>query len=355
MAAVKNNKFFAVFLLVFFFAMFSIGTFLLQNTAETILDIVLNPHFLVRVATVVLGMILFFFVAKHEFFKSQKFFFSLLGVCYFIAFIALFFSRDGNPKFFGEELPIGQLLGISSILFVTSAIDDNRITSEDVLVFSFIIVSSVSILFLTTDFAFSIIVLLTLSLLSFAYGFSFGLKVSLLSFLLIVALLFVFFLSPTLMTKYFTGLSMNDSFMHFLTRNNTMLSMSGSLDIKIFEYSQGEMIFALIQRFGIWGVIVLTLLLAAMVVLGFSSASSLRSRSVPYVSYRVYGLSVFLSLSVIMPLLSLITSLPIFKADFPFVTVSNIGIFMTILTFAYIADPIFERTVEEEEEETLEN
>lgn len=332
----RSSRSFVLFSFTLFFSLFSIVALLLQNTSTNLLSLVLSSHFLFRVVLVGVGMTLFLLLReKKTFLNSSLFFFILLMVAYFLSFLSLFFVRDGNPRFYSEVISPGLLLTSTSILYLSEVIDADNITLEDVLLFSFIISSIALILFLLTDFAFMMISFLTFIFLAFSLKFSFGIKTLLLSIALIVLSIVLFMMSPSFVKTFTEGLSLNKPFMTFYKKTEASLSQSLSPFV-FYEYATGEMIFSLLYRFKVYGALIITALLFALVVLLFSASSVSAKTGDGKSAVRNYVIAVFFSLLVLFPLLSLSTSLPFFKCDLPFVTPSNTSVFVEILLLSYV-------------------
>lgn len=347
----KSSHYFALFALTLFFSLFSIVSLLLQTTSTVLLSVVADSHFLSRVLLVALALSLFIFFPKKTFLNRPEFFLILLLISYVISFVSLFFVRDGNPKFYSEVISPSLLLVGSNVLFLTSVLDNDNLVLEDVFLSSFLLSSSVVISFLLTDFAFSLIAFLTISLLCFSYKFSFGLKVSILSFLIVFIVLLSFFMNKTFVTTFFSGLSVNKPFMTFYEK--TEYSLSSSLTpFVFFEYATGEMIFALLYRFKVYGSLVFTLLLLVLVILCFSSSAKEEKLGCEKEAKRSYGISLLFGFILIFSMLSLATSLPVFKCDLPFITPSNLSVFTEILLLSYVSSSL-KNTLEIQENAVL--
>lgn len=331
----RSSRSFALFSFTLFFSLFSVVSLLLQNTSTNLLSLVLSSHFLFRLVLVGVGMVLFLFFPKNSFLEKGIFFFVLLILAYFVSFLSLFFVRDGNPRFYSEVISPGLLLTSSSLLYLSEVIDNDSTTIEDVLLFSFIVSSVALILFLLTDFAFLLISFITLSLLAFSFKFSFGIKVSLLSILLIALSVVLFMTSTPFVNTFVDGLNVNKPFMTFYKK--TEVSLSSSLSPFVFyEYATGEMIFSLLYRFKVYGALILITLLFGLVILLYSTTSFVSKNGDEKRARRNYGIAVLFSLMILFPLLSLSTSLPFFKCDLPFITPSNLNVFVEILLLSYV-------------------
>lgn len=345
----RSSRSFALFSFTLFFSLFSVVSLLLQNTSTNLLSLVLSSHFLFRLVLVGVGIVLFLFFPKKSFLEKSGFFFVLLILAYFVSFLSLFFVRDGNPRFYSEVISPGLLLTSSSLLYLSEVIDSESITIEDVLLFSFIVSSIAVILFLLTDFAFLLISFITLSLLAFSFRFSFGIKVSLLSIILIILCIVLFMMNTSFVNTFMDGLNVNKPFMTFYKK--TEVSLSSSLSPFVFyEYATGEMIFSLLYRFKVYGTLILVSLLFCLVVLLYSSSSISAKNDDEKCARRNYGIAVFFSLMVLFSLLSLSTSLPFFKCDLPFITPSNLNVFIEILLLSYINASLKKLSVIQENE-----
>lgn len=335
----RSSRYFALFSLTLFFSLFSVASLLLQTTSTNLLEVVSESHFLARLLIVALALMPFMFKARLSFLENTKFLMVLLFVSYFISLVSIFFVRDGNPRFYKEVISPGLLLASSDVLFLTSVIDKECITIEDTVLYSLVLSSSCLMLFLLTDYAFFFITVMVLLLLAFSYSFSFGLRVFLISTLVLFISILSFFLNPNFTQTYIEGLSVNKAFMGFFEKTEVALSASSS-PLLFFEYSTGEIIFSLLYRFKVYGTLFFALLLMVMVVLTFSVASQEEKLGEVKASRRSFAIALLFAFMVVFPLLSLATSLPVFKCDLPFITPSNLNVFVEVALMYYVLLPL---------------
>ena len=336
----KNSKFFVMFVIVLFFSLFSLSSFLLQSSSRSFFALVSNPHFILRILVIILGLLSFIYIPRGEFFKKNIFFFSFFALSYFLAFTSLVFSRHSMPSILGERIPLGFMLGISSVLLLTNNISEDEFGLEDIFLYTFVEAADIIVLLLLTDYASAFIVFLTLTVLSFHYGFTFSLRVFLLNLLIVFMVIYLFMLSPSFVQKYFDGLLQDSEFMEFFSKSSIYLA-SDRANATTVASSGGDIIFSFIKRFTVFGVAAFSLLLMGEIVMAFLASSYVDYVTDSKDSIRMYALSIYMGLSVIFPLLSLVTSLPIFKADMPFVSMSSIYVFLTILVFSYMLSPLY--------------
>lgn len=324
----KRSLYLPIFVGVLFFSLFSLSSFLLWFSPSSLVELFINPSFIRRFITVVISLISFFVLRRIRALQTTSGAVFLYSLSLFVAILLLFFARTPDAKILLSSPPIALILTITSSYLISFVGDDDALVIEDIFLTSFIEGVSIIVLFLNANFAGAIICFLVLTSICFTRSILFGIKVMFLTLFSVVIVLIVLLLFPPFVNSYFGSLLSSESFMNFYKQTETYLSSASVFSMQFSEES--DVIFAFLYRLKTIGFALYVLFVASLDVLLFSLSSRYSEEGNGVKARYTYALALYIALAVVCNLLSLVTSLPFFVCEMPFLTMSDVAIFTLV-------------------------